>query len=390
MKSFKLRFLPIILTLSTVTFLTILSLLYAKGYRLLVNVSNTGHDIYPTPRIVLRKTGILAVRSIPDSAKVYMNDNLVDITNATLSSLSPGKYNLKVIKEGFEIWQKEVVVFEDLVTDITALLVLKGGGLNPLTNTGVSDFALSKNGEMLAYLTKGEEKPGLWVLQLSDSPLNIFQTNKRVLALDSDKFSYSSGEALFWSPDDQEILVKMNDRGYLLLDTAKPPTQIPIILSRTQDIFNKWENLDLENKLSNAEGLMIPNNIKISAVSANSVWSPDGEKFYLVEKDSEYNIIMVYNFEDPLPIGESRINLTAKFKVDQTPNIFWYSDSKHLIFVTGRTISLVNIDGTNLVELFSGDVIGSKAYSSPSGDKVIILSKFKSDAPENLYTISIR
>ena len=241
MKSFKLRFLPIILTLSTVTFLTILSLLYAKGYRLLVNVSNTGHDIYPTPRIVLRKTGILAVRSIPDSAKVYMNDNLVDITNATLSSLSPGKYNLKVIKEGFEIWQKEVVVFEDLVTDITALLVLKGGGLNPLTNTGVSDFALSKNGEMLAYLTKGEEKPGLWVLQLSDSPLNIFQTNKRVLALDSDKFSYSSGEALFWSPDDQEILVKMNDRGYLLLDTAKPPTQIPIILSRTQDIFGRGE-----------------------------------------------------------------------------------------------------------------------------------------------------
>ena len=149
--------------------------------------------------------------------------------------------NLKVIKEGFEIWQKEVVVFEDLVTDITALLVLKGGGLNPLTNTGVSDFALSKNGEMLAYLTKGEEKPGLWVLQLSDSPLNIFQTNKRVLALDSDKFSYSSGEALFWSPDDQEILVKMNDRGYLLLDTAKPPTQIPIILSRTQDIFGRGE-----------------------------------------------------------------------------------------------------------------------------------------------------
>lgn len=392
MKSFKTKFLPIVLTLSTVTFLTVLSMLYAQGYRLSFNIPSSGGTGEPTPAVGLKKTAILAVRSIPDSAKIYINDELRDLTNATVDSLEPNTtYNVKVEKEGFEVWEKNVEVYENKVTDVTALLVLKGGGLNPLTNTGVSEFELSNNGELLAYLSGGEEKPGLWMLQLSNNPLNIFQTNKKAIALDNLDYIYSNGEQIFWSPDDQEILIKMNDRGYLLVDLTKPATQVPVSYTDPTVVFTKWDELQTQNKLSAVELLTeIPENLKQIAIAKETIWSPDGEKFYTLTPDATNIVLTSYNFENPLPVGEKRINTTATFDSDHVPNIYWYSDSKHLLFVTDESIRLVNIDSTNIVELFSGSVISQKAFPNPTGDRVILLSKFKTNAPENLYTVSIR
>ena len=58
--------------------------------------------------------------------------------------------------------------------------------------------------------------------------------------------------------------------------------------------------------------------------------------------------------------------------------------------VKENNVRLISTNGTNSFEIFSGSVIDQKAYPTPAGDRVVILSKFKLDAPENLYTISIR
>ena len=128
-------------------------------------------------------------------------------------------------------------------------------------------------------------------------------------------------------------------------------------------------------------------------MSDKSVWSPDGKKFWFFDDNTstDYNYIQVYNFKEPLPVGEKVVNETLKYKKDVViPNIYWYSDSEHLILADTSSIKIINIDGFNMFELFSGNVIDSKAYPAPAGDRIIISSKFKSDAPQNLYTISIR
>lgn len=394
LKIFWQKVLPIFLTLFSVTLLTVVSMLYAKGYRINIKDFKQIDNVNPSPSnipISVSKNGILAVRSIPDAAKIYINDELTETTNATISSLVPGDYNVKVKKEGFETWEKTIKVYEDKVTDITALLVLKGGGLNPITNTGVEQFELSNNGEMLSYVSKGEAKPGIYLIQLSNSPINIFQSQKKAIVVDG-IYTYSNTESIQWSPNDQELLLKIDDNLFYVIDLNKPANQIPTILTSTELLFKDWEQKQILNKTSLADTLNMTEEEKALAVSSNSVWSPDGDKFYIINKDegtTDDYTVSVYNFEDPLPVSENKVNRAVKFEGLDT-RVYWYSDSKHLLIVTKDKVKIVNIDGSNLFEVFSGEVIGAKAYPSPYGDRVIILSKFKTDGNANLYGVSIR
>lgn len=387
------KVLPIFLTLFSVTLLTVISMMYAKGYRVNIGDFKNVDNLNPRPSLAIniQKTGILAVRSVPDAAKIYINDNLVDTTNATISSLVPGTYKVKVLKEGFETWEKQVEVFDDKVTDITALLVLKGGGLNPITNTGVSEFQISNRGDTLAFTSKGEAKPGLYLIQLSNSPINIFQSQKKAIVVD-DLYPYSDAKYIKWSPSDQEILIKINDTTYYLVDINKPANQDPVVLNTDIEILLSWEQENIKNKVTSAESLNVSGEYLSLAISSDSVWSPDGEKFYIIKQDSQERdiyTVTVYNFENPLPVSETVVNTGVKYTGSDT-NVFWYSDSKHLLIVTKEKVKLVHIDGTNLYEVFSGEVIGKKAFSAPFGDKILILTKFKTEGTANLYGVSIR
>lgn len=386
MKGFRRKVLPIILTLTTVTLLTTLSMFYARGYRFIFNPSTQ-----ETVSLELKKTGILAVRSIPDTAKIILNGELKDVTNTTLNSLEPAKYLLQVEKAGYEPWEKQIEVVEDLVTDVTATLVLKGGGLNPLTSSGVLKFQLSNNGEHISYTSKGEERAGLWILQLSNRPVNIFQTSKKLVAVDQANYNFSEAQEISWSPDDQKIMLKMSERLYFLVDLSKPALQIPVVYNDPQDVFTAWKEIELKNKRSRIQSLEVPTELIDIAITGSSKWSPDGEKFYYFQNlDNGQTIVKVYNFKTPLPIGEKRYNEPLILDSNNMPKIFWFSDSQHLLIVEGDKVSFTEIDGSNMVEVFNGLVIGDKAYSTPAGDRIVILSKFKSDTPENLYTISIR
>src|SRR5690606_31694130 len=118
-------------------------------------------------------------------------------------------YTIKLEREGFESWEKEVEVFPELVTDITAVLVLQSPRLEPLTNTDVKSFGLSTNQNNIAFLTKNHREPGIWILPLTGSPLNIFRNNTKLLIADTTQFAPSLGENVWWSPDDTELLVQM-------------------------------------------------------------------------------------------------------------------------------------------------------------------------------------
>ncbi len=102
--------------------------------------------------------------------------------------------------------------------------------------------------------------------------------------------------------------------------------------------------------------------------------------------------------EKPLPVGENIETMVFEKNTSEVqPEVTWYSDSFHLILTEGAieetkigTISLIRIDGTNKVEIYGQSLHSPKVYSVPSGDKVIILTSFKSDEKTDLYTVSIR
>ncbi len=384
-------------------FITILTVLYSEGWRV-NHITNLTQHNSSNPSLV--KTGMLAVRSIPEAAKVFLDNEPETATDDTITSLTPGQYKLRIEKDGYEPWEKEVEVFPELVTDITAVLILQSPKLEPLTNVDVKAFTISNTQNNIAFLSKNTAKPGIWILPLNKSSINFFSNESYLLMPDTAAATPSLGESLSWSPNDKEMLVKMNEKGYLLYQTTdlnSPNTTAQSIndITTTNDKWNQyWETNFLENKLPVLVSQNISDEFIANIQSTKGNWSPDGEKFFMAMPNKENSAatkLMVYNSETPLPVGEKRVYETLSNIDLNSTNLYWYSDSYHLIMVEKDkarpnyyVISLIRIDGSNKTVIYTGNLASNQAYPTPGGDKIIVLTSLKENTPTNLYSISIR
>lgn len=75
------------------------------------------------PTIEVKQTGMISAKSNPQGANVYLDGKLITATNNSLSGIEPGRHKLRIIKNGYMDWEKEIEVFPELVTDITAVLI---------------------------------------------------------------------------------------------------------------------------------------------------------------------------------------------------------------------------------------------------------------------------
>ncbi len=379
---------PIFFTLGTITTLSVVSMLYAKGYRVYFDKNTISSK--PISSINIKKTGLLSVRSVPEGGKIYLNDKLVDTTNSTINSLDVGTYKMTIKKDGFEDFTRDVEVYTDQVVDITALLVLKGGNLNQITWNGVNSFEISKNGLLIAYSSEQEEKPGIWLIQLSSTPINIFSVEKKLLVTDTQAIKFSKMSKIAFSYDDSLLLVENSAGNTYIIDIEKLPNQNFSLVSNKSALMIEWLSKEYQKKLERSTILGLSPDLQKLAVQNTATWSYDGDKFFIVQniKSDEY-VVKIHNFEKPLPVGEKRFYENITFSGDDT-RVYWYSDSKHILIVTKKSVELVSLDGLNKFNIFSADMLESKAYPTPFGDKIIVLYKFKPENPANLYTVSIR
>jgi Tol biopolymer transport system component len=345
----------------------------------------------------MEKSGMVGVKSIPDGASVYLDDKLVTATDDTISGVKPGLHTIRVVKKGFLEWSKEIEVFEQLVTDITAVLVSQSTRLEPLTNTGARFPEISPSLTKIAYFSLDTEKPGIWVLPLTGVNLGLFKTNPTIAVEDTRYTTYSDGKEIIWSPDENSLLVRSANDVYYLIDLTSNSAQTTL---KSEEILEEWKE-DLRKKredfISNSV-FVVPENIVELALSEDIIWAPDEKKFLYKKEEGDQIQYWVYNFEVPIPVGEKTESLV--FSTDKNspqPNISWYTDSFHLILVEGDIendkngrISLIRIDGTNKTEVYNNTLYSDVAYSSPGGDKIIIVTSFKSGEQTDLYTVSIR
>jgi len=380
---------PLVTFLVTIVGLTTASLaviLFAKGYRLSL------------PTKELKATGMISAKSYPEGAKVFLNGKLVTVTNNPITALNPGTYQLKIYKEGYFTWEKAIPVYEELVTDVDALLVSSTPKLEPLTNSGVSLMAISSDKSKVAYCTSTGEKPGIWILYLaSGSPINLFRTKSQLLLADTPKAAYSLAEALTWSPDDSELLIQMNEGGYFLAKGVGNSSLSLSPISNPSETHKRWERDQLKKRLSFLETvtkkLEIPEPILQAATASSTLWSPSERKF-LYRKGAQDSVeYHTYSLEDPTPVGqETRDFLTLRIKPEseETTRFFWYSDDRHLVTLEqDHLLSLIEIDGANKVAVFAGPLKSPEVTATPSGDKLVILTSFNPNLESSIYTLSL-
>ena len=362
--------------------------LYTSGYRL-----SKGTD----KPVDINKTGMISAKSIPEGASVYLDGVLTTATNDTISGVKPGMHNLKIVRKGFMEWSKDIEVFEQLVTDITAVLVSQSPRLEPLTNTGASGPSISRTLSKLAYFSPDDEKPGIWVIPLTgNTGLNIFRSNSTVAIEDTAYTKYSTGKSIEWSPDEKQLLVQNKNNALYLLDLD---TKTAETTTSSQITRQGWEDMLLKERTAIIDKITdLPENIRQLALSVKTVWSPDDKKFLYTVQNGDKLEYRVYNMEKPMPVGEKLETLVfVTNTADVQPKISWYSDSFHLVMVEGNVavdhkgiISLIRIDGSNKVEIYNNTLYSDSVFSAPGGDKFIILTTFKSGGDTNLYTIAIR
>ncbi len=377
------------------TFITVLILLgittviflYTSGYRISKEQN--------TSTIDLRKTGMISAKSIPDGANIYVNGVLKTATNDTIQALDPGIYKLKVVKNGFVPWEKDVEVFPELVTDITAVLVSQSPRLEPLTNTGAQNPVISPTLTKLAYFSKDQNNPGILITPLTNTGISLFRADSYIAIEDTSTTLYSNGKSIEWSPSEQELLVQSATNNYYLVNIETKTTQL---ITDPEIVRQEWEQELLTKRTDFIERIDIPKDMFEIATSPTSLWAPDEKKFlYSIIKGTtlEYH---VYNMEKPIPVGENVDSIVFTTNVsDKQPEVSWYADSFHLILVDANIleekkgrISLIRIDGTNKTELYNNTMYSNKVYSTPGGDKLIFLTSFKSGEQTDLYTVSIR
>ena len=87
-------------------------------------------DIKKTITAALQiKTGSVIIESTPSNASVFLDGEDIGNTPANLKSIVPGRHNVEVRMEGYEIWSESVDIEAEIEKTLTAVLDIKTGSI---------------------------------------------------------------------------------------------------------------------------------------------------------------------------------------------------------------------------------------------------------------------
>lgn len=345
-----------------------------------------GYSISKEKKIV--GSGILTITSEPDAASVYLDGHLVTATNANIASLSPKDYAVKVSKEGFIPWERQVTVKEGLVTDIKITLFPAIPTIYPLTFIGVANPVLSADGSKLAYIvpSSAAKKAGIWVWTMSrNQPIAFARSAEPHQIASSIASSIDFSKAsLSWSPDSKQVLVSLAKNFYLLDsdNLNNTPQDVTPTITATRTSWAIDEKTKEEARRSTIKNLSFR---KIASDSAQVFWSPDETKIMVP------SIKAGSNFEnDSFRIYDLETN--KEYDIAPAKAHLWLPDSRHIILVEDNAISIVDFDGTNKAVIYAGTFADNFVVPWPDSSRMVIINSIPTPTASqpNLYSINLR
>ncbi|MDI6591372.1 MAG: hypothetical protein QME61_00290 [Patescibacteria group bacterium] len=118
----------------------------------------------------ITQTGGIFLKVSPKQVEIYLNGKLKEETDfffgsALIEELSPKKYEVKIKKEGYHFWQKNLEIKEKQVTEAKNIVLIPENPNFNILGKGIDDFYFSPN-EKKIILKEIEEKG--WALKLYD------------------------------------------------------------------------------------------------------------------------------------------------------------------------------------------------------------------------------
>lgn len=329
-------------------------------------------------------TGIISATSEPDSASVYIDGHLTTATNATISSLPAKKYTVKIVKESFIPWEKQVEVKEGLVTGLKVTLFPAIPTIYPLTYNSVKNPVLSPDAGKLVFIVPSGKKAGVWVWTMAkNQPIAFVRSSEPHQIAQSSSSLDFSGSQFQWSADSKQIIAGFGNNNYLL-DSEKlnsDPRDITPTLASTQKSWSDDVKVKDEARLLTIKDLGVR---KIASEAAALKWSPDETKFIYQITGSAKNSpagARVYDIE----IGKESDLPSAKA-------LFWLPDSRHVVLVESGEVSIVDFDGSNKAVIYAGNFLNDFVFAWPDSSRLVLMTTFPTPTASepNLYGINLK
>ncbi len=418
-----------LLTVCVIMGVSIAVIAYGRGYRLDFNKKSFG------------TTGVIAATSDPTGAQLFIDGKQRMPTNTNLN-IAPGWYDVTIVKDGYQPWEKRVRVQGEVLTRVDAVLFSSNPSLYALTTNGAMNPTLSPDGTKLAYVvpetaeaTNGARmvsRAGVWVLDLVDKPLGMNRDARQILKREQ---LNTDDASLQWSSDSKQILLTTSTQESYLLESDRK-NDVAQFVTDLETLRNEWEELRLakakEQLLSLKEEL-----ISVATTSMNILsFSPDETKL-LYEASVSATIPRIINppligtnptdeIRDITPgnvyvydIKEDRnyligasVSLISQPSVSPAPVVRgirptpsptpklersnalvqWLPTSKHLVITGKGTVEVLDADGTNRKVVYAGPFWDGFAAPWSNAGRIVILTNLNPSASAigNLYAVNIR
>lgn len=423
---------------------TVSALLFVIVVTAIVIFFARGYTFNPKTGAV-SKTGIMVVTSEPRDAAVYLDDKLNNTTNTTLNFLTPGKYKVRITKDGLTPWEKEVQVKPELVTRLDITLFPQVPDLRRLTLTGVKGVYTTPDGRRMVYRTDEKTKRGLWVMNLTD-PAPFFNNDPIQIYKDTALFDMEKATYLA-SPDNKQLLVTDTTKPepvYYLLDLERVNDNLlPQGVEDIETILLGWHDTLLTRERNLRQALVesvrdipahensnpdiseltyaIDSIITQAALSGTAVPlinptpTPTAtpkrpgqppEKPRAIEIQEKINFLtsasrwspkqnkVIYQAGNQTKLYDLTTGRTDI--LPQADSIAWFPTNIHVILVNPNgkkgEIVISDYDGQNQIVIFSGQFVGNIAIPWQNGSKMVVLTNLNQagGTDPNLYAINLR
>jgi hypothetical protein len=379
--------------------------LYARGYR------------FDSDTTKFTPNGLLVIKSDPDGAQVFVNGELQTATNATIP-LPPATYDVSVQKEGYITWDKRLVIEKEIVTESTAHLFKSAPSLSSITFLSSINPTPSRDFSKIAYAvptdpaSNGDDKSGLWVMEMINLPLGFSREPQRITDGDLSDADW------IWSPDGREILITKKTGVYLLSSGEFTPQNQLINISLSKDnVLEEWEE-ELVKKMQ-SQLARLPDDLEsiLERKASSLIFSPDEDMVLYIASGSatvtdelikpvpgastqkeqrqiENGKTYVYDIKEDrnfLVDSKNTLIIEGGFVSLAERRLSWLPTSRHLILAEKEKVIIMDYDGTNRQTVYAGSYTSPNAFPTLSTDRLIILTNLGANlSPPNLYTLSIK
>ena len=364
-----------------------------------------------------QKTGAIFIETTPKNVNIKIDGkNFKDLSGplssgTLISNLSPKTYKLKITKNGFLDWEKNVLVKPAIVSEAINIILMPQDIKKELIFDfkKISDFLISPkekiifktNDKLYFYISSAN------LIKLKgDTPIEISSDGTKAIIKDSSShiFYFYSLKSPFFATNINLLVSKIDSKAKIKSLTFHPFDSNRIIVDigsrllildtdslKTETIFESlkkpfiWELVGSKVYFFSDEeaGFFnlvfktrsnLPSSL-FNILNASKVFkiSPDGKKIAFVDQDNQ---IKIYFLEDQIKVFPQKagdiISLNLKNQ-KEIKNIYWYPDNFHLFIELPNEVYFTEVDSRQPINNYLIDSGFSKFYYDDSNNTVFLL-----------------